>query len=75
MGKTVIKFTTGTKDVPLLIHLRLIPITKALDKIWWRGLTGWTRDGINQKRRNLAKALKDYPKNVHAKTNTGMYTN
>ena len=73
LGKSVIKFTIGSRDVPLPIHLELVPITKALDKIWWGNLTEWKRDKIDQKQRNLAKALKDYPRNVHAKINKGMF--
>ena len=73
LGESVTEFTIGSRDIPLPIHLELIPITKALDKIWWGNLTEWKRDKIDTKQRNLAKALKDYPKNVHAKINKGMF--
>ena len=64
------RFTIGSREVPLPIHLKLIPITKALDKIWW-GARGWRRKRIAKKQRNLAKALRDYPRNVNASINEG----
>ena len=71
LGKSLIKFTIGSRKVPLPIHIKLTPITKALDKIWWGGCSGWRRGKINQKQRNLARAVRDYPRNVRAKANKG----
>ena len=73
LGKNLIKFTIGSRKVPLPIHIKLIPITRALDKIWWGGFSGWRRDKINLKQRNLARAVRDYPKYVRAKINKGTY--
>ena len=74
LGKKVIKFTIGSRSVPLPIHLKLIPITKALDPIWWGGYGRWRRNRINLKQRNLAKAVRDYPRYVRAKINKGTVT-
>ena len=65
----------GSKDVPLPIHLDLKVITKALDKNWWGGLSGWKMNGIDRKQKNLLRALKEYPAYVHAKKNTGELLN
>ena len=54
-----------------LFTSKLTPITKALDKIWWGGNSEWRRGKINQKQRNLARAVRDYPRNVRAKINKG----
>ena len=72
LGKTVIQFTIGTRSIPLPIYIKLIPITKALDPIWWGGYGGWRRNRINLRQRNLARAVTDYPRYVQAKINTGM---
>ena len=71
LGKSLIKFTIGSRNVPLPIHIKLMPITKALDRIWWGGFSGLRRDKINLKQKNLAKAVKDYPRYVRAKINKG----
>lgn len=68
LGTSRRHFTIGSREVPLPIHLKLIPITKALDKIWWGGRR---RKKIAKKQRNLAKALRDYPRNVNASINEG----
>ena len=65
------KFTMGSKNVPLPIHLDLKPITKALDKNWWGGTARWKTSKVNRKQRNLAKALREYPRYVRAKRNKG----
>ena len=65
------KLTIGSRNVPLPIHLDLIEITKALERYWWGGAGGWKREKIEKKQRNLARALKDYPKYVHAKKPKG----
>ena len=72
LGKSLITFTIGSRTVPLPIHIKLMPITKALDKIWWGGFSGWRRDKVNLKQRNLARAVKDYPRYVRAKINKGI---
>ena len=59
----------GTRSIPLPIHIKLIPITKALDPIWWGGYGGWRRNRINLRQRNLARAVRDYPRNVRTKIN------
>ena len=71
LGKSLIRFTIGSRKVPLPIHIKLTLITKALDRIWWGGYSGWRRGKINQKQRNLARAVRDYPRNVRAKINKG----
>ena len=71
LGKKVIQFTIGTKSIPLPIHIKLTPITKALDPLWWGEYDQWWWNRINIKQRNLAKAVRDYPKYVHAKINKG----
>ena len=64
-------FTIGSKAVPLPIHLDLKVITEALDKNWWGGENEWKNKSIDKKQSNLLKALKEYPKYIHAKKNTG----
>ena len=65
------RFTIGSRAVPLPNHLELQLITKALDKNWWGGKRAWRRNKIDRKQQNLMRALKEYPKYVHAKKNTG----
>ena len=72
LGKKVIQFTIGTRSIPLPIHIKLIPITKALDPVWWGGYGGWRRNRINLRQRNLARAVRDYPRNVQAEINKGI---
>ena len=62
--------TMGTKESPAPIHISLKLITAGLDKIWWGDQ--WERS-IAKKRRNLEKALRNYPNYVKAKHNTGNY--
>ena len=71
LGKKFTKFTIGSQAVPLPIHLDLKLITKALDAIWWRGVRNWKGKSIDKKQKNLMIALKNYPKYVNAKNNTG----
>jgi hypothetical protein len=75
LGKKVIQFTIGTRSVPLPIHIKLIPIAKALDPIWWGGSGRWQLNRINLKQKYLARALRGYPKYVRANINKGMLYN
>ena len=75
LGKRVIKFMIGSRSVPLPIYIKLIPLTKALDPIWWGGYGPWRRSRINLKQRNLARAVRNYPRYVRATTNTGICNN
>ena len=72
LGEKVIQFTIGTKSIPLPIHIKLTPITKALDPIWWDGYDQWWWNRIGLKQRNLARAVREYPEYVRAKINKGM---
>ena len=71
LGKKVTKFTIGSRYVPLPIHLDLKLITKSLDANWWGGVNEWRRNNIAKKQQNLMRALKGYPRYVHAKKNRG----
>ena len=71
LGKKMTQFTIGSKAVPLPIHLELELLTKTLDENWWGGESQWKKDKIDRKQQNLMRALKEYPKYVHAKKNTG----
>ena len=73
LGKSLRKFTIGSRRIPLPIHLDLKLISKALDTNWWGGLSGWKKNNIDRKQRNLVRALKQYPRYVRAKKNTGIY--
>lgn len=68
LGEEIGRSTIGSPDIPLPIHLDLRLITEALDKVWWRGGEEWSRI---KKQKNLMRALKRYPRYVHAKKNTG----
>lgn len=70
-GKKMTTFTIGSKAVPLPIHLDLKVLSAALDKNWWGGENEWKNKSIDKKQSNLLKALKEYPKYIHAKKNTG----
>lgn len=71
LGKSVAEFTIGSRTIPLPIHLDLRPITESLNAIWWEGTGLWRKNNIYKKQENLMRALKGYPRYVHAKKNTG----
>ncbi len=70
LGKEGTEFTIGSRAIPLPIHLDLRPITESLNEIWWGGRR---QNNIFKKQRNLMRALKNYPKYVQAKKNTGEF--
>ena len=72
LGEESTKFTIGTQAIPLPIHLDLRPITDSLNEFWWGSTRAWRRNNIDKKQQNLMRALKRYPRYVHAKKNTGV---
>ena len=68
IGESLTKFTIGSKGVPLPISTELVPITEALEDVFW---DADEMTEISQKRTNLEKALTDYPDNKGAYVDAG----
>ena len=63
LGTSLTQLTIGTRDIPLPIHTKVIPIDQALaDSFWAQN----ERAMIRVKRSNLEKALTDYATNKQA---------
>ena len=62
------KFTIGSVDVPLPIHVKVIPIDRAFaDSLWSIN----EQPSIGQKRTHLERALRDYAVNKNAQIAPG----
>ena len=68
LGRSLSTITMGNTHLPAPIHLKMKLITACLDRHWWG--RQYTRS-IAAKRRNLLRALRAYPKWLHAQQNRG----
>ena len=68
LGSSLTDLTIGTVDVPWPIHVKVIPIDRALaDSLWSVN----ERSSIGQKRTHLERALRDYAMNKQAQIAPG----
>lgn len=64
------EFTIGSQNVPLPIHIKIVPISIALsDKLW----SSPSLRVIRLKKANMIKALNDYAANRQARIDAGIY--
>ncbi len=69
IGRETQVFTIGSREIPLPLHVKVVPITVALnDQLWAIA----SRNVLRKKRANMIKALNDYPKNKNADIGAGM---
>ena len=68
LGSSLTEFTIGSVDVPLPIHVKVIPIDRAFaDSLWSIN----EQPSIGQKRTHLERALRDYAMNKNAQISPG----
>ena len=71
IGRQMEGFTIGTQEVPLPIHVKVVPISIALNDHLWDEASLTV---IRRKKVHMKKALVDYPANKRARISAGKYT-